>query len=92
VERYESQEVKPTKIAGFDARGFLFGPTIAMRLGECSIIVVVVACVFCMASRSLAARARSGMFICFVSLARSLARSLLRFRRSSTEDVITTHV
>jgi adenine phosphoribosyltransferase len=33
VERYESQEVKPTKIAGFDARGFLFGPTIAMRLG-----------------------------------------------------------
>ena len=48
VERYESQEVKPTKIAGFDARGFLFGPTIAMRLGECSIIVVV-ACVFCMA-------------------------------------------
>ena len=76
VERYESQEVKPTKIAGFDARGFLFGPTIAMRLGECSIIVVV-ACVFCMASRSLAARARSGMFICFVLLARSLARSFV---------------
>ena len=31
--RYESMKEKPTKIAGFDARGFLFGPTIAMRLG-----------------------------------------------------------
>lgn len=35
VERYEqSMKEKPTKIAGFDARGFLFGPTIAMRLGR----------------------------------------------------------
>ena len=37
VERYEkssSETDKPTKIAGFDARGFLFGPTIATRLGE----------------------------------------------------------
>ena len=37
VERYEkssSETGKPTKIAGFDARGFLFGPTIATRLGE----------------------------------------------------------
>ena len=33
AERYESMKEKPTKIAGFDARGFLFGPTIAMRLG-----------------------------------------------------------
>jgi len=35
VERYEKhhQSSKPTKIAGFDARGFLFGPTIATRLG-----------------------------------------------------------
>ena len=32
--RYESMKEKPTKIAGFDARGFLFGPTIAMRLGK----------------------------------------------------------
>ena len=38
VERYENHqlsETKPTKIAGFDARGFLFGPTIATRLGGC---------------------------------------------------------
>ena len=34
AERYESMKEKPTKIAGFDARGFLFGPTIAMRLGK----------------------------------------------------------
>ena len=34
AERYESMKEKPTKIAGFDARGFLFGPTIAMRLGR----------------------------------------------------------
>ena len=33
AERYERMKEKPTKIAGFDARGFLFGPTIAMRLG-----------------------------------------------------------
>jgi hypothetical protein len=33
AERYESMKEKPTKIVGFDARGFLFGPTIAMRLG-----------------------------------------------------------
>ena len=34
AERYERMKEKPTKIAGFDARGFLFGPTIAMRLGK----------------------------------------------------------
>lgn len=76
VERYESQEVKPTKIAGFDARGFLFGPTIAMRLGACSIIVVV-ACFFVWprARSQRGARACGGMFIRFVCL---LARSLVR--------------
>jgi len=84
VERYESQEVKPTKIAGFDARGFLFGPTIAMRLGACSILVVV-ACVFLYGLSLAARRARVRLF------ARSLARSFVRFRRSSTEDVIATH-
>ena len=48
AERYERMKEKPTKIAGFDARGFLFGPTIAMRLGKhigvgvwCSIALVL---------------------------------------------------
>jgi hypothetical protein len=49
AERYERMKEKPTKIAGFDARGFLFGPTIAMRLGTrvgvfgvwCSIALVL---------------------------------------------------
>ena len=72
VERYESQEVKPTKIAGFDARGFLFGPTIAMRLGACSILVVV-ACVFLYGLSLAARRARVRLF------ARSLARLVRSF-------------
>jgi len=72
VERYESQEVKPTKIAGFDARGFLFGPTIAMRLGACSILVVV-ARVFLYGLSLAARRARVRLF------ARSLARLVRSF-------------
>lgn len=45
VGRYEqSVKEKPTKIAGFDARGFLFGPTIAMRLGKHGVGVVGVCC------------------------------------------------
>ena len=39
AERYERMKEKPTKIAGFDARGFLFGPTIAMRLGKQLVLV-----------------------------------------------------
>ena len=72
VERYESQEEKPTKIAGFDARGFLFGPTIAMRLGACSILVVI-ACVFLYGLSLAARRARVRLF------ARSLARLVRSF-------------
>ena len=33
VERYKAQTPGPTHIAGFDARGFIFGPPIALALG-----------------------------------------------------------
>jgi hypothetical protein len=89
VERYESQEVKPTKIAGFDARGFLFGPTIAMRLGACSILVVV-ACVFCMASRT---RRGARAFVCLLARLARLVRSFSsvvdgRCNSNSLSDVL----
>jgi adenine phosphoribosyltransferase len=32
IDRYKKEEVKPTHVCGFDARGFLFGPSIAMGL------------------------------------------------------------
>ncbi|EPY32118.1 adenine phosphoribosyltransferase [Strigomonas culicis] len=33
VERYNNMAEKPTHVLGFDARGFLFGPMIAVELG-----------------------------------------------------------
>ena len=33
VERYGAMEPRPDSICGLDARGFLFGPPVALRLG-----------------------------------------------------------